>query len=400
MIKQQQTKDTLGGNDIKQYEYLPVKSIVEYEISRPEALDEENESKNDDKVMKMEKEEEEEKKIKIETNSGKCNNIVVGIKNITKAYRYGSDYVVVPPTLLEEMEYHAAPGLDIRGFATRSSLPRQYLSSESTMIIPDTRLGSKADIQSFNILVDVMLKHDKIAIARYVNKINGEVNMVCLCPLLVSNSGKVDIKHVMETRIMVLNVLPYMEDEKHMTFASLLNPHTSSGKMKREANDIDDDKLMQKFINSMDTDDIPSLDSSVFYKHYGEWNNKHDTSVPLPEDNNSTDELLNKDPTIQPHVTLHYKNVVLRKWIEEKYLSHDHTSDEFEVPQFPKSLKDKITPYVNIERPLTQEERDKIKETWKTQEGDLLTATNNQRNSNSSAYWLATELGPSQFDLD
>ena len=80
MIKQQQTKDTLG-NGIKQYEYLPVKSIVEYEISRPEALDEENESKNDDKVMKMEKEkEEEEKKIKIETNSGKSNNIVVGIK--------------------------------------------------------------------------------------------------------------------------------------------------------------------------------------------------------------------------------------------------------------------------------------------------------------------------------
>ena len=56
--------------------------------------------------------------------------------------------MVVPPSLLEEMKYHVAPGLDIRGFTSRLSLPRQHLTSESTMIIPDKRLGSKADIQS------------------------------------------------------------------------------------------------------------------------------------------------------------------------------------------------------------------------------------------------------------
>ena len=56
-----------------------------------------------------------------------------------------------------------------------------------------------------------------------------------------------------------------------------------------------------------------------FIIKYGESNNKHYTSVPLPEDNNSTDELFNKDPTIQPHVTLHYyKSLVLRKRIEQK----------------------------------------------------------------------------------
>ena len=54
--------------------------------------------------------------------------------------------MVVPPSLLEEMKYHVAPGLDIRGFTSRLSLPRQHLTSESTMIIPDKRLGSKADI--------------------------------------------------------------------------------------------------------------------------------------------------------------------------------------------------------------------------------------------------------------
>lgn len=406
-----QPKELLS-DDNKQYEYLPVKSIIEYEISRSQTTDDQNESQNGD--IKKEEEVEEENKIKIKTegsgnsgNSEKSNNIVVGVKNITKAYRYGSDYVVVPPTLSEEMEYHVAPGLDIRGFASRLSLPRQYLISESTMIVPDTRLGNKADVRSFNTLVDVMLKHDKIAIARYVSKFNGEVSMVCLCPLLVSNSDILKSTYPpnfnsgessAHTRIMILNVLPYMEDEKHMVFPSLLNPCTSSGKIKKEENKLDDD-LMQKFINSMDTDDIPSLDNALLYRHYNEPSNGHNTSLLLPE-NNSTNDLLNKDPTLKPHVTLHYKNFVLNKWVEQKYLSHDPTSKTFELPEFPESLKDKTTPYVNIKKQLTEEDKNKIKEAWRTQEGELLTVANDRKSSDSSTYWLATELGPSQFDLD
>lgn len=401
------------GDDSKQCEYLPVKSIIEYEISRSQTTDKTTESQDDE--MKLKEEIKEEIKIKIKSeenkNNEKSNNIAVGIKNITKAYRYGSDYVVLPPTLSEEMGYHAAPGLDIRGFASRLSLPRQYLTSESTMIIPDARLGSKADIRSFSTLVDVMLKHDKIAIARYVSKFNAEVSMVCLCPLLVSNSDistsnclpnfnsdESDVNYNAPTRVMILNVLPYMEDEKHMIFPSLLNPRTSSGKIKKEENELDDD-LMQKFINSMDTDDNASLDNALLYRHYSELNNRHNTSILLPE-NNSTNSLLNNDPTLKPHVTLYYKNLVLHEWVKQKYLSQDATFKKFELPQFPESLKDEITPYVNIQKQLSEEDKNKIKEAWQTQEGELLTLTQTQKSSDSSKYWLATELGPSQFDLD
>lgn len=57
-----------------------------------------------------------------------------------------------------------------------------------------------------------------------------------------------------------------------MTFESLLNPRTSSGKIKKEQNEIDDIFNAKKFINYMDTDDIPSLDSSIFYNDYGKSN--------------------------------------------------------------------------------------------------------------------------------
>lgn len=411
MIRQPKEKSDDDNN--KQFEYFPVKSIIEYEISRSQTTDENIDSQ--DGHIKREEEIKEEKKSKIKTegsdNSGKSRNVIIGVQNITKAYRYGSDYVVVPPTLLEQMEYHAAPGLDIRGFASRLSLPRQYLTSESTMIVPDTRLGNQADVRSFNTLVDVLVKHDKIAIARYVSKFNGDVSMVCLCPLLVSNSDVMKSEYLLNynlnkpddyrnthTRMMILNVLPYMEDEKHMIFPSLLNPRTSSGNIKREQNNLDDD-LMQKFIDSMDTDDIPSADSALLYRHYNESNNKHSTSVLLRK-NNSTDDLLNSDPTMRPNVTLHYKNLVLNKWIEQKYLSQDPTSKTFELPQLPKSLKDETMPYVSIKKTLTEEDKNKIKEAWKTQDGELLTAASGQKSSGSSTYWLATELGPSQFDLN
>ena len=103
---------------------------------------------------------------------------------------------------------------------------------------------------------------------------------------------------------------------------------------------------------------------------------------------------------MRPNVTLHYKNLVLNKWIEQKYLSQDPTSKTFELPQLPKSLKDETMPYVSIKKTLTEEDKNKIKEAWKTQDGELLTAASGQKSSGSSTYWLATELGPSQFDLN
>lgn len=390
---------TKNENESNKDEYIPVKSIIEYQIRRPK-------SESDTKGGKIKKETDEMKK---EDGEVEYNSIIVGNKNITKAYRYGLDYVVVPPTLLNEMEYQTSPGLDIRGFASRSLLPREYLTSESTMIIPDTRTGNKADARSFSTLVDVMLKHDKIAVARYVAKPNSEVNMVCLCPLLASNADLINLdsdnvgdmdgadegqnSHI---RMMILNVLPFSEDEKHMTLPSLLNPRTSSGKIKKEdTEDEIDDELMQKFINSMDTDNISEVDKTSIYKHHSAFRNN---SFPGGNGYNGS-----RNPMEKVNVTLQYKDLALASWIDQKYLPpveaiSASSSKTFTAPPLPRELEREITPYTNKENPLSDKDKADIIREWTTKPGELLTSAN-AREGGEAKSWLATELGPSQFEL-
>ncbi|CAI5030065.1 CGH_1_HP_G0101200.mRNA.1.CDS.1 [Saccharomyces cerevisiae] len=42
--------------------------------------------------------------------------VTISKDSVTKAYRYGADYVVLPSVLVDQTVYESFPGLDLRGF--------------------------------------------------------------------------------------------------------------------------------------------------------------------------------------------------------------------------------------------------------------------------------------------
>lgn len=152
----------------KKERYVGVKSIIEYEIHN------EGNKKN----------------VSEDDQSGSSYiPVTISKDSVTKAYRYGADYVVLPSVLVDQTVYESFPGLDLRGFLNREALPRYFLTSESSFITADTRLGCQSDLMAFSALVDVMLENRKIAVARYVSKKDSEVNMCALCPVLIEHSN-------------------------------------------------------------------------------------------------------------------------------------------------------------------------------------------------------------------
>lgn len=265
--------------------------------------------------------------------------------SIAKAYRYGSDYVVLPSTLDERRCFRTSPGIDIRGFLDRTRLPRFLLSSESRFILPDTKSGSGADKASFNALVDTMLEHDKISIVRFVAKRDAEVQMCMLCPLIMRGEQNEQV------RTLVLCRLPFAEDERVASFPRLTNRTTTSGQ-KIEDNKADEsskiDTLMSNFIDSLDMDSSIKHEQesgSQYYLPLGQ--NVKDTTLPLPGDDAEKEILQGNDPLRIPAIHLHRQKQVLLEWIHQKLVNG---SEELQMPEIPDVLRDKIEPHYNGSR--------------------------------------------------
>lgn len=300
-------KDEQNGS--KQCE--PVKSVIEYEV-------------HDDKADKR---------------------FTVAQQSIAKAYRYGSDYVVLPSTLDESRYYRTSPGIDIRGFLDRARLPRYMLNSESRFILPDTRSGSTADMAAFSALVDTMLEHDKICIVRYVAKRDSEVEMCMLCPLVMRD------EHDEKVRTLILNRLPFAEDERVASFPRLTNRTTTSGKKiedTQEAENSKIDTLISDYIDSLDLDS-PVKEETDLGSHYylplGP--STKDTTLPLPGSGEEDTLLKGNDPFRVPAIHLHRQKQVLLEWIHQKLVLG---AEELQIPEMPDVLREKIQPHYNNRR--------------------------------------------------
>lgn len=269
--------------------------------------------------------------------------VSVSPQSIAKAYRYGSDYVVLPSSLDEQRFYKTLPGIDIRGFLDRKRLQRYYLNSESKFIIADTRLGSIADIVSLNALVDVMLECDKVAIVRYVAKCNAEVQMCMLCPLHIKKQQEEGDEII---RTFILNRLPFAEDERVSDFPRLTNRTTTSGrKLENDDDDQKNDKidlLMSEYIDSLDMDKVTSsIPDDEYYKTIDTTSAKS-TTLPLPDNDKDRKKVEEHDPLRIPAIHIHRQQQVLLEWIHQHLI---YQTEEFQVPEMPDILKDKITPH-------------------------------------------------------
>ncbi|CCF55497.1 hypothetical protein KAFR_0A00590 [Kazachstania africana CBS 2517] len=311
--------------------YSSIKSIVEYELHNDKK---DTQSKESDMKEKF-KEKEGEKEGELPYNI-----ITVSKDYITKAYRYGSDYAVLPPPLAEKFYYETIPGLDIRGFVDESSLPRYYLSSESVFILADTRMGSMADIFAFGVLVDAMYKNEKVAIARYVQKKLSDVEMVALIPLRISTEN---INAKSDVRALILNRIPFAEDMRVSDFPKLVNRRTTSGKSINVDEDetIELDKLMNEFVDSMDMDNLTGVADDKYYQSINEVNS--DTTLVLPASRRKVEK--EEDPLRMLAITNHLQVQVLREYLHQISLKGDEGLS-VNAPTLPRYLAEKIEPHV------------------------------------------------------
>lgn len=308
-----------GEND-----YSPVKSIIEYEIHN-----------------------------RVNGETYEFDAVAVSKSSIAKAYRYGSDYVVLPPTLESERIYETEPGLDIRGFLDRKDFPRYYLNSESTFIVTDTRQGSRADYMALSALVDSLIKLEKFAIARYVQRKNSEVQMCLLCPILIDDTDGMKRKLGREeqhTRALILSRLPFAEDERSSDFPKLSYQRTTSGRTLVE-DTTDLDSQMSIFIDSMDLDDNTGSSESSWYRNpcfvTADPTNALSTTIPLPAiEQDGTERKANVNPLSIPAISVHRQQQALLEYMHQRYVMETKKDEkfEFQVPSMPDLLLSKTRP--------------------------------------------------------
>ncbi|SCW04556.1 LAFE_0H16138g1_1 [Lachancea fermentati] len=278
---------------------------------------------------------------KKEENSDDFEMATVAKEYVTKAYRYGSDYVVLPPALEPDRIYRTEPSLDIRGFLDKENLPRCYLNSESTFIVAATKGGTRADYFALAALVDSMIKLNKLAIVRYVQKKNSEVQMCVACPLLVNQTKRSTDDNSSYTRALVLNRLPFAEDERTSDYPKLNRGNSSSNERA--------DHLMSAFIDSMDldSDESPTWYSTPFYEPIDSSPTELST-LPLP----SVSKRYESDPLCIPSIGLHRQQQVLIEYIHQKIIKG---CADFSLPDMPDDLRQKLTPSKMPKKELTQE---------------------------------------------
>ncbi|GAV55467.1 hypothetical protein ZYGR_0AV00980 [Zygosaccharomyces rouxii] len=289
-------KREIHGKDV----YEPVKSVVEYEIQG----DDENSLP-----------------------------IQVSPKSIAKAYRYGSDYVVLPSPLEDPpRKYANGPGMDILGFIDKNALPRHYLNSESRFITADTRYGGVQDIVALSALVDALRDSNQLAIVRFVAKPTSDVQVGALCPI-----------HVQDNHALVYCRLPFAEDQRVADFPRLVSRTTTSGrKIEEDKSQGDVDSLMSKYIDAFDMDDEPQTEENCYYKLM---EGPSPTNLPLPRPYAHSGGvkpetgLIDEDPLIVPAIHLHRTQQVLLEWIHLCIINER----KFYVPEMPDFLANKIS---------------------------------------------------------
>ncbi|CUS20672.1 LAQU0S01e11980g1_1 [Lachancea quebecensis] len=254
---------------------------------------------------------------------------------VTKAYRYGSDYVVLPQAIESERIYKTAPGLDLRGFVGNESIPRHFLSSESIFIIPATKDGTRADFVSFSALVDSMIKLKKFAIARYVQKVNSEVQMCLLCPVLIPKKRKAPSDDETYTRALVLNRLPFAEDERCSDYPKLAQATAPSNAETAEV-----DALMGELIDSMDLGTGPDQTwcSTPLYRPFDP--TVLEPTLPLPRPIDSRD-LEIQDALCVPAIGIYRQQQILIEYMHQRIVQG---SVNFEVPGLPYDLRKQLFP--------------------------------------------------------
>ncbi|BAP70897.1 ATP-dependent DNA helicase II subunit 2 [Kluyveromyces marxianus] len=260
------------------YEYKPVKSVVEY-YTGPDGPN------SDD------------------TGATSGPSVSISSQYISKAYRYGSDYVSLPHLLDEKRQFHASPGIDIRGFLDMDKLERRYLCSESVYVVAggtSSSGSSRADYVGFCSLVDALAKQRRTVLARWVPKSGSEAQMCVLAPAGGSNGE----------RVLVMSRLAMAEEERGFTEAT--SPEVAS-------DEAGSDLLMERFVEGMTMgSEAKHGPGPGIIQRYADM--AVDTGVPLPMDQTSGKSSA-QGFDLPPAIPLHLQRWAILHKVHTNYIS-------------------------------------------------------------------------------
>ena len=259
------------------YEYKPVKSVVEY-YTGPNSDD---------------------------TGATSGSSVSISSQYISKAYRYGSDYVSLPHLLEEKRQFHASPGIDIRGFLDMDKLERRYLCSESVYVVAGST--SRADYVGFCSLVDALAKQRRTVLARWVPKSGSEAQMCVLAPARGSNGE----------RVLVMSRLAMAEEERGFSGAAASSEAAASPEA------AGSDLLMERFVEGMTMQGGSSPGPGPGpIQRYADM--AVDTGVPLPMDQTSGKSSGQKSAhslDLPPAIPLHLQRWAILHKVHTNYIS-------------------------------------------------------------------------------
>ncbi|SCV00432.1 LAMI_0G05006g1_1 [Lachancea mirantina] len=275
-------------------------------------------------------------------DDGETEDVTVANEFITKAYRYGTDYVVLPPTLEPQRVYRTEPGLDIRGFLDVTNMPRHYLNSESTFIVAAIKDGTRADRLAISALVDSMVKLNLLAVARYVQKHNSEVQMCVLCPLVVPRKRSSSEDQDPDVRALVLSRLPFAEDERFSDYPKL-NQQNSEENAELDA-------LMSDLVDSMEMKPASRANwcSTSQYVPIDTLESDRST-LPLPSP--ALDKAFAGDRLAIPAIGVHHQQQILLDYMHQVVVNG---RQDFQIPELPSSISDKLRPMSTPDASLLQ----------------------------------------------
>ncbi|GMM54688.1 ATP-dependent DNA helicase [Maudiozyma humilis] len=312
--RRQVLRDAAGGVTLRGGKPVCPKSAVEYDVRKPR-----------------------------EDNPDGFDEVPVPASAVTKAYRFGGDYVILPAPLAEELGPRGSgtrAGLDVRGFVRESTLPRHYLCGESAFVLADTRQGSLGDAGAFAALVDALLSRGACAVARYVARDGAEAQMCALVPVRVS-AGTLRLPasdwHSPGAKgvpALSLCRLPFAEDERVYTGGGSASPNTISK--------FEEDTLMSQFVDSMDMDGRKDTPRGEYFPHYDAGDNA--STLPLPPKNDPSHR---GDPLVPLAIAPHRQKQVLYAYIDQVLIRGEK---QFTPPELPDSIRQEIEPAGSAER--------------------------------------------------
>lgn len=225
----------------------------------------------------------------------------ITLQETVNVFKYGSSVTPLTTNLEKAAKFRTYAGIDIRGIIKLDDLPVSYLTDESILIL--NKVGAnQRDTTSFNSLCVALLNLGSVAIVRYVQKDNSEVQMALLIPNIV-NSDRSDQKKRStgdeggEFYSFSLVRLPFKEDEKISNFSKLSRIIRDEADMKYSAyiptpEMVD---LMTEYVDLMDLDsDTKPIKESKYLTL-----NDYKFTLPVPYnlkqmDTNMTNGRLNK----------------------------------------------------------------------------------------------------------